>query len=283
MGMTVPEYLLFSCAAICLVVFLFRTLGPYCRSRLDNAAESTAKSLREDFLSLSPEQVRGILLLTGAISALTALMVTGDVVWMTIIGSSPVLLCGIVVRHVQRRRRKRIVSQLPAFLEILSGHVKAGHSVPESLQEAIPILPSGIRQEVLWLCQSIRLGTSVPDALRAWEERMGCGEISLVVRPLCIAIPAGGNLYDLLTRCRDMLRAKIRQVEKMRSMTAQARLQAFVLTLLPPAFIAVLSHIDPEYLSRCRETVAGKTILLIAGVLQLLGWISVRRIMAGCK
>ena len=69
----------------------------------------------------------------------------------------------------------------------------------------------------------------------------------------------------------------------MRSMTAQARLQALVLTLLPPGFIAVLSKVDPEYLVRCRETDAGMTILAIAGALQFFGWLSIRRIMATNK
>jgi len=66
----------------------------------------------------------------------------------------------------------------------------------------------------------------------------------------------------------------------MRSMTAQARLQALVLTFLPLGFIAVLSKVDPEYLVRCRRTEAGMTILAIAGALQFLGWLSIRRIMA---
>ena len=175
------------------------------------------------------------------------------------------------------------MSQLPVFLEILAGHVKAGHSIPESLQETIRLLPSGIREEISWICQTIRLGKSLLDTLLVWEQRMACEEISLIVRPLRIALPAGGNLYDLLTRCRDILRAKTRQEEKMRSMTAQARFQALILTLLPPGFIVVLSKIEPEYLVRCRETGAGKTLLGIAGMMQILGWISIRRIMAAIK
>ena len=278
--MTIAEYFLFACGAFCLVVFLFRSVAPYFRSRLNRTAETTARSLREDFLSLSPEQVRRMLLASGAMAGFATVVATRDVFWMAVIGLSPVLFSGVVVRRVRGRRRKRIVSQLPAFLEILSGHVKAGHSIPESFLEAIPLLPSGIREEVSWLCQSIRLGTPLPDALLLWEERMACLEVSLVVRPLRIAIPAGGNLYDLLTRCRGILDAKMRHQDKVRSMTAQARLQALILTLLPLGFIAVLSKIEPEYLTRCRETMAGKGILAIAGALQLLGWLSIRRIMA---
>jgi tight adherence protein B len=283
MGMTFTEYFLFTFGSLCVAFFLFRTLGPFFLSRLDNTADTTSRRLREDFMSFSREQVRGFLLSAGLLVALAVIAATGDVFWMMVVGSTPALLCGVFVRHVRVKRRKRIVSQLPAFLEILAGHVKAGHSIPESLQEAIPLIPSGIREEVSWLCQAIRLGTPLPDALLVWEQRMSCEELSLIVRPLRIAIPAGGNLYDLLIRCRDILRTKMRQEEKMRSMTAQARFQALILTLLPPGFILVLSKIEPEYLARCLDTVAGKTLLGIACVLQLLGWVFIRRIMTASK
>jgi tight adherence protein B len=283
MGMTFTEYSLFIGGAACLSCFLLRTLAPFLRSRLDNTSESASRILREEFLSFAPGQVRVILLSAGGVAALSAMLSTGEIFWIFVAGGCPVLLCGVLARYIRSKRRKRIVSQLPAFLEILSGHVKAGHSIPESLQASITLLPSGIQEEIRWLCQTIRLGTPLPDALRMWEERMASEEISMIVCPLRIAIPAGGNVYDLLTRSRDILNAKIRQQNKMRSLTAQARLQALVLTLLPPGFIAVLSRIDPEYLSRCRDSGAGRTILGIAGALQLLGWICIRRIMAANK
>ena len=280
MGMTFTELSLFAAGSTFLALFLFRTLAPYFRLRLDNIAETTSKTLREEFLSLATEQVRRFLLAVGAMTALAAMVSTKNVIWAMVAGFSTALVPGIVVRYVRTRRRKRIVSQLPAFLEILSGFVKAGHSIPESLQETLLLLPSGIREEITWICQNVRLGTPLPEVLLVWAQRMKCEEISMIVLPLRIAIPAGGNLYDLLTRCRDILRAKIRQEEKLRSMTAQARLQALILTLLPPSFIFVLSKIEPEYITRCRETTAGRAILVITGALQLVGWFFIRRIMA---
>lgn len=279
MGMTSEEYFLIAGGAIGLVFFLFQTIVPYFRYRLDNSSETMSRILREEFLSLTPKQVRLILLAAGGFAGLAVMVSAKALFWVPVVCILPVLFSGVLVRTIRSKRRKRIVSQLPAFLEILAGHVKAGHSMPESLQEAVPLLASGIREEIAWLCQVIRLGTPLADAFLAWEQRMACGEVSMIVCPLRIAIPAGGNLYDLLSRCRDLLRAKTQQEEKIRSMTAQARLQALVLTLLPPGFIAVLSKIDPEYIDRCRRTGAGKAILAIALALQVLGWFSIRRIM----
>ncbi|HZD54787.1 MAG TPA: type II secretion system F family protein, partial [Candidatus Aquicultoraceae bacterium] len=221
------------------------------------------------------------LLAAGGVSAVAMIAATRDPVWAIGAGFVPACLCGVAVRLLQTRRRKRIVAQLAAFLDVLAAHVKAGHSIMESLVEAVPLLPSGIREEASWICQTTRLGTPLPDTLRLWEDRMRCEEVSLIVRPLLAAIPVGGNLCELLTRCRDVLRMKTRRAEKLRSMTAQARVQALVLTFLPVGFVAILSKIDPGYLSRCLETAVGKAILSVAGILQLLGWIVIRRIMEG--
>jgi tight adherence protein B len=128
--------------------------------------------------------------------------------------------------------------------------------------------------------QKNRLGTPLAEALGHWEERIRSEETSLFVRPLRAAIPGGGNIVDLLERTRDILRLRIRTAEKLRSMTAQARLQALILTLLPPAFAVALSRVDPGYFPVLLGTPQGKTIMAIAFVLQLLGWITIRKILS---
>ncbi len=280
MGLTETEFSLFAVGALCLASFLVRTVLPSLRARLHETVDATSRNLRADFLSFSPVQVRTVLLLAGTVTALAAVTATRDVFWTAAIGSLPLFLCGLAVRLVRTNRRKRVIAQLPVLLDVLSGHLKAGRSLSEAFHEAVPFLPSGIREEIACLCQAIRLGTPLSDTLLLWDERMASEEVSLFVRPLRIAIPAGGNLYELLARCRDILRAKTRHLEKMRSMTAQARLQALVLTLLPVGFVVVLAKIDPAYLVRCRTSTAGKTILATAAFLQILGWLSIRRIMA---
>jgi tight adherence protein B len=169
---------------------------------------------------------------------------------------------------------------MPGFLDVLAGQVKSGHSLQEALSDTIPFLPHEIRKEISWVFRLSRLGTPLSEAFLLWEERMPCEEVSLVVRPLRVALPAGGNVVELLTRSRDILRARNRMREKMRSMTAQARLQAVILTLLPPVFAGVLSKIDATYLPCVLGTPQGKAILGVAAVLQFMGWLSIRAILA---
>jgi tight adherence protein B len=131
-----------------------------------------------------------------------------------------------------------------------------------------------------WVLQQNRLGTPLAEALAHWDERIRSEETSLFVRPLRAAIPGGGNIVDLLDRTRDILRIRMRTTEKLRSMTAQARLQALVLTLLPPAFAVAISKVDPGFFPNLTGTPQGKTIMAVAFLLQVLGWISIRKILS---
>lgn len=280
MGMTPAEYALFAGGAVLLTLFLLRTAAPCFRNRFVKTADKASRDLREEFLFLSSRQTMAVLLVAGGILAVVALLAVNDLAWAAIVGFTPTVFSGLAIRRFRLNRRKRIISQLPGFLDVLSGHARAGHSLQEAFLESVSLLPSGIRAEISWMSQLIRLGTPLAEALHLWEQRMPCEEVSLAVRPLRLALPAGGNIVALLERTRDALRARIRMQEKMRSMTAQARLQACVLTLLPPAFIAMLSMIDPDFLPRCLGSVQGKAILVAAGILQALGWLTIRKILS---
>jgi tight adherence protein B len=158
--------------------------------------------------------------------------------------------------------------------------MKAGHSLPSSLAETVPLLPPGIREEMGWVLQQTRLGTPVADSLLAWERRLRAEEVSLFVRPLRAALPGGANVAELLERTRDILRMRARMRETLHSMTAQARLQAVVLTLLPPGFAAVLSLIDPGFLPNLFGTLLGKAILAAVSVLLVTAWLVIRMILS---
>ncbi len=263
-----------------LVLFLVRTAAPRFRNRFEKTADRASRDLREEFLFLSTRQTMAILLAAGGILAIAAILFVKNVAWALVLGIAPTLLSGLAIRRFRRKRRMKIVAQLPGLLDVLAGHARAGHSLQEAMLESVSLLPRGIREEVSWVSQLVRLGKPLAEALLSWEQRILCEEVSLAVRPLRLALPAGGNIVALLERTRDILRARLRMEEKLRSMTAQARLQACVLTLLPPGFIALLSRIDPDFLPRCLGSFQGKAILAASGILQVLGWLTIRKILS---
>lgn len=280
MGLTLEEAGIFVLGAALIARFLVRSGLPQAHTRFVSAANRHSEELREEFVLLPPSRIAAVLLVSAILLAGAALAGTRSVAVAAAFGAAPVLFAGLLIRWYRNRRKRSILLQLPSLLDLLSGHVRAGHSLSESIAETVPLLPAGIREEMAWIMQKNRLGTALPEALVHWEERIRSEETSLLVRPLRAAIPGGGNIVDLLERTRDILRLRIRATEKLRSMTAQARLQALVLTLLPPAFAVALSKVDPGYFPNLLGTPQGKAILAIAASLQVLGWFTIRKILS---
>jgi len=279
-GLTVTEAGIFALGAALTARFLLQALLPKARTKFVSATNRHSNDLRQEFVNLTPPRIAAVLVVSAAILAIAALAATGSVMVAATSAASPVLFAGLLIRWYRSRRKRSILSQLPSLLDLLSGHVRAGHSLSESLSETVPLLPAGIREEMAWVLQQNRLGTALPDALVHWEERIRSEETSLFVRPLRAAIPGGGNLVDLLERTRDILRLRNRAAEKLRSLTAQARLQALVLTLLPAVFGVSLSTVDPGFFPDLLGTPQGKAILGIAFSLQVLGWVTIRKILS---
>jgi tight adherence protein B len=279
-GLTPGEAGIFVLGAALLVRFLLQAALPRARTRFATAANRHSSDLREEFVLLPPTRIAAALFASATVLAVASLAATRSIAVAAASAAAPALFAGLLVRGYRNRRKRTILSQLPLLLDLLSGHVRAGHSLPESLAETVPLLPAGIREEMAWVLQQNRLGKALPEALADWEERIRSEETSLFVRPLRAAIPGGGNIVDLLERTRDILRLRVQAREKLGSMTAQARLQAVVLTLLPPAFAGALSKVDPAFFPILLGTPRGKAIVAVAFVLQLLGWVVIRKILS---
>jgi tight adherence protein B len=279
-GLTLGEAGIFVLGAALIARFLVRDGLPQAHTRFVSAANRHSDELRDEFVLLPPARIAAVLLVSALLLSGTALAATRSIGVAATFGAAPILSAGLLIRWYRNRRKRSILSQLPSLLDLLSGHVRAGYSLSESLAETVPLLPAGIREEMAWIVQKNRLGTALPEALVHWEERIRSEETSLLVRPLRAAIPGGGNIVDLLERTRDILRLRIRATEKLRSMTAQARLQALVLTLLPPAFAIAVSRVDPGFFPNLLGTPQGKAILAIAFTLQVLGWVTMRKILS---
>lgn len=246
---------------------------------VSSKAENASVSLRNDFLFFSKGSLVSACCAAGVILASLVFLTSGSLVFSlgSMIGTP--IIAKSTLTFLRERRRRQIVAQLPGFVDLLCGTMKSGHSLAEGLNETRRLLPKELRQEIDWLCHTLRLGTPIPRGLNAWETRCPLEEISLIVRPLSIAYATGGNTVELLEQCRDILKARKRSNDRLHSLTAQGRLQAVVLSLLPPCFLLILDRIMPGFLGQMTTTQAGKIVLATSILLQILGWLSIRKIM----
>jgi tight adherence protein B len=119
----------------------------------------------------------------------------------------------------------------------------------------------------------IRLGRPAEDALEALAERVGSPDFKWAVLAVNIQREVGGNLAEILDNVADTLRERAMLRRQVRVLTAEGRLSAWVLALLPVGIALYITAVNPEYIGTLvTETMglimlAGSLILLVAGVL----------------
>ncbi len=117
------------------------------------------------------------------------------------------------------------------------------------------------------------MGRPTDDALEALSERVGSGDFKWAVLAVNIQREVGGNLAEILDNVADTLRERAQMRRQIRVLTAEGRLSAWVLTLMPLAIGAYMFIVNPEYIGLLFTTklglimVFGASILLVAGVL----------------
>jgi tight adherence protein B len=222
-----------------------------------------------------------------ALNASTLLMVLAAE-W--VLTQSPVLLVISVVFFLcvprltygwlRQRRQVLFEAQLPDAIMSLSGALRAGASLNTGLmqlaQEAYPPLS----QEIELIVREQRLGVSQDAALGNFARRMPLQTVVLLVSTIRIAAETGGELADALERTAHTLRSIAQAEGKIAALTAQGKMQAWVVGLLPILLMYVLSRMEPESMSKLWTTPLGWCALTVIAFLESMGVWLIRRIVA---
>lgn len=240
----------------------------------------TGFQLRELFLFVDPARLYllnlALTMLAGVAAWLLSASVVAALAAAVVIALSP----SLVLRWLRARRTARIEHQLPDALQMLAGTVRAGLSLPAALRQVSTELPPPLVQELLLVQHEQRLGVSLDDALENLALRLPAQPIQLMVSAMRIANETGGGLAETLERAAATLRSQHAMELKIRALTAQGRLQAWVVGLLPVFLLWVLARMEPEAMAQLWTTRLGWGVLTAVLVMELVGVVLIRRIVA---
>ncbi|WP_341647514.1 type II secretion system F family protein [Thauera humireducens] len=125
-----------------------------------------------------------------------------------------------------------------------------------------------------------RLGVSLDDALESLALRIPAQPVKLMVSAMRIAHETGGGLAETLERTANTLRSQHAMELKIRALTAQGKLQAWVVGLLPLFLLWVLSRMEPDAMALLWTTRLGWGVLAAVLVMEFIGVLLIRRIVA---
>lgn len=177
-----------------------------------------------------------------------------------------------------RRRAAQFERQLPVALFMLASSLRAGAALSTALGLLAEQGEAPLSQEFGLLLREQRLGLSWDDALAGLERRVPSDATALTIAALRIAVSAGGNLAEALESIAGTLRARSQLQARLRALTSQGRMQAWVVGALPLLLLAVLYQLEPEIMSLLWRTPTGWIVLLVLAVLEITGVLLIRRI-----
>lgn len=190
-----------------------------------------------------------------------------------------VLLAPIVYMNSRvRSRQSRFEHQLPDTLTLLASSLRAGFSLMQGLEAVAQEITDPMRKELQRVFTEVRLGRSIEDALGDAAERVESNDLRWTVMAIRIQREVGGNLAVLLDTVADTMVKRERIRRELRALTAEGRLSAIVLSLVSPLLALAIWAIQPSYLEPLFNDFFGIVGLIGAGVLSIVGWFWLRRI-----
>jgi tight adherence protein B len=180
------------------------------------------------------------------------------------------------INHARHRRMKIFDEKLPDALDLMARAMKAGHAFPGALQMVGSEMTGPISSEFKVVFDEINFGLSVQDALANLIARLPSTDLSYFVIAVVIQNETGGNLAELLGQISALIRARLKLFGTIRVLSAEGRLSAWILTLLPFVLALLLSFLNPKFFNILFTDPQGIKIITIAFVLMLLGvfWMS---------
>ncbi len=223
-------------------------------------------------------QLAGLCLAT-AVAACTLAVLAGSSVWLALLmglifAVSPVLY----LARAAVVRSSKFESKLPEALDFLTRALRAGHSISVAMGMAAHELADPIGSEFGIVFDEIGFGIPFDESMTAMARRVGSPDLDFLVIALLIQRETGGNLTELLEGLAKTVRERIKLKGKVRTLSSEGRFSAILLGSLPFVLGAILSLLNPEYMSALWQTPQGHNILTIGGVLLVVGFFALSRI-----
>ncbi|WP_370593154.1 type II secretion system F family protein [Rugamonas violacea] len=242
--------------------------------------ERTRFQIREFFLFVDPGKVFLAHIVLMTLMAIVAGVAAGNALPGVVVFLLLAFFPRALYAWLRKRRLRKFEEQLPDALMMLAGGLRAGLSLSTAITQLVLEAQAPLGQEFSLMLREQRMGVTVEQSLNGLMRRVPTPTTILVVSSMRIANETGGSLAEMLERTANTVRSRLQIEGKIRALTAQGKLQAWVVGLLPLMLMLVLDHMEPEAMSQLWHTRMGWGALAAIAFLECMGVYVIRRIVA---
>lgn len=218
--------------------------------------------------------------LIGSVFILMALVwtLTTSIFVAIIAGLIGGLLGYVAVVFLAQRRLKVFERQLPDTLQLLAGTLRAGYSLPQGIDAVSHEVADPMGEELRRAMAEAQLGRELEDALGGVAERLDSEDFGWAVMAIGIQREVGGNLNELLMTVSETMVQRERLKREVAALTAEGRVSALILSLMPPGLGVVLYVMNPDYVTTLFTRTIGLILLGLATLSALVGLLWMKKV-----
>ena len=219
-----------------------------------------------------------VAIIAGLLGMLLFYVITLNTIIAPIAGLMIPLIMWLAVIMRVNRRQKAFTEQLGDCLTTVANALRAGYSFQQAMDVVAKEMEPPMSTEFERMSTDVAMGVALEDAMEQMNKRVGSADFDLVVTAVLIQREIGGNLAQILDTISETIQERIRMKREIKALTAQGRFSAIVLLMLPFATAAFCWVFNGDQMKLFVTEEAGRIALIVAVVLELLGYVIIQRI-----
>ncbi|MDF3153959.1 type II secretion system F family protein [Mesorhizobium sp. XAP10] len=177
----------------------------------------------------------------------------------------------LVLRRARNKRIRKFAKQLPDALDMIVRSLRAGHPASVAIGLVAREMPDPLGTEFGIVSDEITFGLSIEQAVRKLSQRVGFEGLQLLSVSLSIQAKTGGNLTEILANLSSVMRERQKLRMKIRALSAEGRVSAWIISLFPVVMFFALQILAPAYYGGVWGNPLVYPVFLIFGLWALLG------------
>lgn len=178
----------------------------------------------------------------------------------------------------KNKRMLRFQKQLPEALDLMARALKAGHTFGGGMRMIADEFDNPIADEFGQTLDEINFGMDVDRALANLQDRVDCTDLKFFIVSVNIQRETGGNLAEIIAKISELVRERFALYGKIRVLSAEGRVSAYILTALPFLLTGILYTVNSDYISLLWTRELGQTMVWCAAVSMVIGVLVIRKI-----
>jgi tight adherence protein B len=184
------------------------------------------------------------------------------------------------VRSRRKSRQAKMNAQLVDMLSMVANSLRSGYGLLQGFEFASRQLAPPLGAEIKRMLQETSLGVNADVALQNLGERVSSPDMEMVITAITIQRTVGGNLAQLLDGVSYTMRERERIRGEVKTLTSQQRMTGTIIGALPIFLGLLFFAINPDYMAVLFTETVGNVFIVVAVVLELLGLVTIRSILA---